>query len=404
MHQDPDTHPSYAMTEGELVSVLTREKHQYNDRFRAIAAGELARRGVDVETFLNQVEVRFEDDDPQAATIDQALSRLDGEAPLWSMWTFANCLEEALVIQKESRTWIVHHYAGEQYARSFFVPSRAAVRELLNHFLRLEDWTAFVGESHRLDAWKTLIHSQSAKYLAKVTTELDKAQVLYTVKPPIISGDEEKWLSVLVPGEEMAAADAVLDDIEKQIRNLYQRASELADTADRVEEVRIYDLLVEVVPHNPAVYYNRGSALLEMGHAEEAADSFIEAVSLIVGRKGREVNFSGRPARGTGGLGGTFGMAFLAFNSLFRARQREPAATPDYPELIDDAELFLLQLAEKLPKYTRIFHCLANISRLKQDLDEVERRYEQILVIDPQDVLARTNLDYLRSVEPAQPT
>ncbi len=102
MHQYPDTHPSYAMTEGELVSVLTREKHQYNDRFRTIAASELAHRGTDVETFLNQVEVRFEDGEPQAATIDQALSKLDGEAPLWSMWTFANCLEESLVVQKST--------------------------------------------------------------------------------------------------------------------------------------------------------------------------------------------------------------------------------------------------------------------------------------------------------------
>ena len=103
-------------------------------------------------------------------------------------------------------------------------------------------------------------------------------------------------------------------------------------------------------------------------------------------------------------MGGTFGVALLAFNSLFRARQRETPATPDYPELIDDAELFLLQLTEKLPQYTRILHCLANISRLKQDLDEVERRYEQILLIDSQDALARTNLDYLRSAEPTEPT
>ena len=69
---------------------------------RAIAASELARRGTDLETFLNQVEVHFEDGGPQAATIDQALSKLDGEAPLWSMWTFANCLEESLVVQKST--------------------------------------------------------------------------------------------------------------------------------------------------------------------------------------------------------------------------------------------------------------------------------------------------------------
>jgi len=402
MDQDPGTHPSYAMTEPQLVAVLTRQQHQYNDHFRAVTSRELARRGTDLETLLNSVAVRFQDKEPQAATIDQALAKLDEETPLWPLWTFTNFFEEALVVQKDSRTWVVHHYANDEYTHSSFVANRARLQELLSRFLRLQSWDDLVETTHQLDSWKALIDSKSTKYLAKVAAELDKAQIPYTVKSPLISGAQEKWLSVIVPEEEMAAANTILDDIEKQLLDLYHRATELADTTNRIEEVRIYDLLVDIVPHNPAVFYNRGSALLEMDHYQDAADSFIEAVSIIVDQESKEVRFDGRPR---GRMGGTFGMAMTLFDSLARAREKTPTATPpDYPELIDDAELFLLQLTELLPNYTRILHCLANISRLKQDLPRVESLYEDILAIDPKDQLAHTNLNYLKSANTAEPT
>ncbi len=401
MDHDPATHPSYAMSESQLVAVLTRQQGEFNEHFRAVARRELERRGTDLETLRNRVVVRFEDKDPQAATIDQALAALEEETPLWTLWTFANFFAEVLVAQRDSRTWMVHYYADEEYVHSFFVANRTRLQETLTRFLRLENWDDLVEEPHHLDAWKALIHSKSAKYLAKVTAELDRAHIPYTVKSPLISGDPEKWLTVIVPPEQEAAANAVLDDIEQQLQDLYRRADELADIPQRVEEVRIYDLLVDIVPHNPAVFYNRGSALLEMEHHQDAADSFIEAVALIVDQTSKEVRYDARPR---GRMGGTFGMAMSVFDALFRSREKTPATTPpDYPELVVDAELFLVQLADQLPNYTRILHCLANISRLKQDLPRVESLYENILSIDPNDDLARTNLDYLRSANTEQP-
>ena len=54
MDHDPATHPSYAMSESQLVAVLTRQQGEFNEHFRAVARRELERRGTDLETLRNR--------------------------------------------------------------------------------------------------------------------------------------------------------------------------------------------------------------------------------------------------------------------------------------------------------------------------------------------------------------
>lgn len=389
MSQDPITQQCFEMNDQDLVRALTLDKEYYRDQFREIASRELARREVNLSELVDRIEVTLNNQESEICTIDQALSKLKKEASLWDIWIFTNCLDESLVLQKERLRWMIHHYSEEKYEKSFFVEIQEDVKELLSRFLCMKDWKDYIDRVYNLNKWKTLVRSKSHKYITKITSELEAAKVTYTVQTPIYSHDSDESLSILVPDEYMKIANNIIEENENRVLDLYIQASKLAKSGDLTEELEIYNLLTQSVSDNPAIFYNRGSILFELGCYEEAADSFIEAVSLGMEDTEDEIKF-GREKLSRG-LVGMIGLGGLFFKKTHRPNDEYR----EYPEFIDDAELFLMKILEIKPRAITILHCLAAISRLKKDITRAKERYNRILSIKPSDSIAHLNLEVL---------
>ena len=397
---DPVTHPCYAMSDRQLVATLTLERAQYREPFLLVAGGELARRGLDLDQYLDQVEAGRNAEQRVSCTVDQGLALLQEEIPLWDLRVLANCLGQVLAMQKERQRWSVHYYEDEEYGGSFFVAAGSPARQLLAAFLHLQPWRDQVDHWIDLKRWKTASQSPNRFYIEQVAKGLDGLGVSYTVQTPLFSGTETGLLTVLIPARAAKQARAIVDQLANERQSLYERAEQLCGQGNLEGEQRAYERLVQLAPDNPAVFYNRGSVLAELGRHEEAAEAFIEAVALGLPELSKSVASASRPA---GGMGGRLGLLMLLFKRLRPAPAAAKEPPSEYPDYIDDAEMFLEDLAGRLPRPIHPLHCLAAIARLKNDQEQVGRLYRRILALDPQDRVARFNLGYLHAArEPEQ--
>ena len=396
MDREAIAHQCAAMHDQELVRALTLDKTEYSDEFRIQAMRELAQRGTPLESFLDLVAVQRESGVEERLTLTQALALSRDEVPLWSLRIFRNILDESLVLQRELQWWICHHYHGDEYKKSFFVQSPQALQEILQLFLRLEEWEHLLEVAYDLDKWTTIEKSNSREYIGQIAADLYRGEVPHTVQTPQISQDREGLLALLVPPEYLDKTEEVLGKAAENLQDLYHRATLLAAANKLGEELEVYDLLIQANPTNPAVFYNRGSILLELGRQQEAAESFIEAVSLGIEEAEREARLNA--GRGSRGAGGMFGLAAKLLKKNIPTADEGPVAAP-YPDFIDDAELFLQQLQESIPGDKKILHCLASISRLKNETGRAEERYNAILALEPTDPIARFYLGYAHAAK-----
>jgi len=379
------------MTDVELALSLTVERDQNSAQYWQLAQAELEGRGHTLEGFIDRVTVRLDDTPPETVSVEQALQCLDGEVPLWSSLVCANCLGEFLVLQRERRQWVVHHYTADQYGHSYLFPGRGPVREVLAPFLKLEDWRPLAGHPQNLDNWQTVAASETLDLIEVVTEDLDEAEVPHAVQTPLFTpGGEGDW-AVRVPEEWLDEANEVIEEAEEELVDLHDKAMELYEIGDARRELEVYDLLKQEDPDNPAVHYNRGNLLLEQRRPEEAADALVEAVSLGLEQVKPSLDPGGR-----GGIGGIMGIVSLLLRRAAAPPKEEPRP-PRYPDFIDDAEMLLERLSGQLPGNTKVFHCLAAIARMKNDAEAAERYWRRVLELDPDDEVAYFNLGYLHS-------
>ena len=391
MDQDPILERCEAMSEGELLRAVTVDRHQNSDAFHQVALRVLDDRGLTLEQRLDRARVRLDDGEESVVPVDDALLRLQDELDLWQALVYTDCLGDVLVLQRERGGWTAHHYADEVYGLSYFVGASDRTRDMLARFLHLEDWSHLAGEGHRLDNWTVVTASDSAELIQRVAEDLDAADIPYTVQSSVFFPGGEDAMAVRVPPEHAGEAHDLLDEAEESIEDLYEQAEEMARLGNTTGELKIYDALVVEDPENPAVFYNRGSVLLELRQPEAAAECLIEVVAL--GLRSVKPDLGPGGARGLSGLTGIIG---LVFRKLVTTREPRPPA-PRYPDFIDDAQMLLDQLSGQLPGNTKVLHCLAAIARLKNDAAAAETRYRRILELDPEDKVAYFNLGYLHS-------
>lgn len=375
------------MTDRELVRTLTIDRENFQETFLVIAESEREKRALSIANFIDDVHLAYNDEEGAPCTIDQALAKVDSDIPVWSILTLTNCLEDAWVIQREFNQWLVHHYAEEGYATSFFFDTTEQLKSTLKRFLSLELWTVDV--SYDLNTWKPIFQSQSPAFLNKVISEL--GDILHTVKTPLFSRDQKGQLALLVHPEFEQQAQEIVDRNHTKLEQLYDRAEHLAETENSEQELRIYDILSELVPDNLAVHYNRGNILIELDRLDEAAESLIEAIVLGLPETGDKIDL--KPRRGSGVAGGMNPLLSLVALSQ---KNNEPLHYPDY---IDDVEILLQNIREQRPENTRILHGLAIIAEQKNDIAVAGQHYRDILAIDPQNKAAQNHLAYLEQIQ-----
>ena len=390
MNQDRIRQRCESMSTGDLVRALTLERIENSARFRQIALQALESRGIELDSFIDGVSLRLNDGDEMRFDLATAIEHIDEELALWDGLVLMSSLGDALVVQREQAHWTVHVYESERYDRSFFVDSKAELREFASSFLRLEGGIDAVGPAYHLDDWEVVLETDSAELVTNVTADLARADIPHTVQSPLFSGDDEGNLRVIVPPGDVDLAVESIDESGDSLEELYDRAEELAAAGNRQAELAVYDRLVLEAPENPAVFYNRGCLLLELRRFDESVDALCEAVA--IGLKAVDKHLE--VADGGGGGGGLFGLVAL----LLRAgSNREEKPNVRYPDYIDDAEMVLADLETRLPDNTKLLHSIASIARLKNDVPTAEACYRRILEIDADDRIAYFNLGYLHS-------
>ncbi len=374
------------MSDRELVRTLTTDRKNFQETFLVIAESEREKRALSIENFIDDIYLAQDDEEGEPCTIDQALAKVHSDIPLWSILTLTNCMENAWVIQREYRQWLVHHYVEDGYLTSFFFQTTEQLKSTLRRFLSLESWTVDV--SHDLNTWKPIFQSRSPAFLNKIISEL--SDILHTVKTPLFSQDQKGQLVLLVHPECEKQAQEIVDRNHTKIEQLYDRAEHLAETENSEQELRIYDILSELVPDNLAVHYNRGNVLIELDRLDEAAESLIEAVVLSLPEIGDKIDL--KPRRGSGAAGSVNPLLNLL---VLSQKNNDPLHYPDY---IDDIEILLQHIREQRPKNTRILHGLAIIAEQKNDIAVACQHYRDILAIDPENKAAQTHLAYLKQI------
>lgn len=375
------------MSDRELVRTLTIDRENFQKAFLVIAESEREKRALSIENFIDDVHLALNDEEGESCTINQALAKVHSGIPLWSILTLTNCLEDAWVIQREVSQWLVHHYEEEGYATSFFFDATEQLKSTLRRFLSLKFWSVDV--SYDLNTWKPIFQSRSPAFLNKIISEL--GDISHTVKTPLFSQDQKGQLVLLVHPEFEKQAQEIVDNNRTKIEQLYDRAEHLARTKNSEQELRIYDILSELVPDNLAVHYNRGNILIELDRLDEAVESLIEAIVLGLPEIGNKIDL--KPRRGSGISGNVNPLLNLMALS---SENNEPLHYPDY---IDDVEILLLQIGEQRLENTRILHGLAIIAEQKNDIAVACQHYRDMLAIDPQNKAAQTHLAYLEQIQ-----
>ena len=375
------------MSNRELVRTLTIDRKNFQRTFLVIAESEREKRALSIENFIDDVHLAQNDEEGESCTIDQALAKVHSDIPLWSILTLTNCLEDIWVIQREFSQWLVHHYVEDGYSTSFFFHNTAQLMSTLRRFLSLKLWTVDV--SHDLNTWKPIFQSRSPAFLNKIISEL--GDIMHTVKTPLFSRDQTDQLVLLVHPEFEKQAQEIVAKNHTKIEQLYDRAEQLAETENSEQELRLYDILSELVPDNLAVHYNRGNVLIELDRLDEAAESLIEAIVLGLPEIGDKTDL--KPRRGSGVAGSVNPLLNLM---VLSQENNEPLHYPDY---IDDIEILLLHIREQRPENTRILHGLAIIAEQKNDIAVACQHYRDILAIDPQNKAAQTHLAYLEQIQ-----
>ena len=375
------------MSDRELVRTLTIDRKNFQENFLVIAESEREKRALSIETFIDNVHLAQNDEEGESCTIDQALAKVHSDIPLWSILTITNCLEDAWVIQREFRQWLVHHYVENGYTTSFFFETTEQLKSALRRFLSLESWRVDI--SHDLNTWKPIFQSRSPAFLNKIISEL--GDILHTVKTPLFSQDQKGQLVLLVHPEFEKQAQEVVATNRTKIEQLYNRAEHLAETENPEQELRIYDILSELVPDNLAVHYNRGNILIELDRLDEAAESLIEAIVLGLPEIGDKVDLKSR--RGSGVAGSVNPLLNLL---VLSQENNDPLHYPDY---LDDVEILLLHIREQRPENTRILHGLGIIAEQKNDIAVARQHYRDMLAIDPQNKAAQAHLAYLEQIQ-----
>jgi tetratricopeptide (TPR) repeat protein len=376
------------MEEADLVRNLTVERASNSSDFVDEAHRELERRGARLHDCIDRVSVRAGGAASGAMTIDQALAMVHDDVPRRSVAAFTNYLDATLVLQREGWGWVLHAYEDERYDGSWLADDTPTARQHVGAFLRLQPWMAAAGERHHLDNWKTLDSRADEAAMVQLSDRLSAAGVMHVVRPTLFAPAGDDSIALLVPRSERRRAEQVLREGDAAAATLRRAAEAQEAGGDRTAELAVYDELVEVDGESPAVHYNRGAVLLELDRPQEAATAFMEAAALGLSRQTPDLSMG----RGST-AGSVLGLAGIFVRLAGRAAGSQPP--PGWPEWFEDVDLQLAALLERLGPRADLLHSRASLARVRGDTTQALACYEQILRLDPDDQVARFQVQYL---------
>ena len=252
----------------------------------------------------------------------------------------------------------------------------------VERFLRFEDSFEAPEQRYDLEDWYTLISVRSPRYLLQLIEQLHSAPIPLTVQTPTLSGDAFGRLCLRVPRSKTKDAQTILRQLEDEVRTLYDQVQHAFKEQDADRELTLYAQLVSFGLQNPAVFYNLGVALYEVGRFSQSSESLIEAVSLWL---------AGDTAPVLTGNAATVGL----FGNVMRLLQPTSSSTlRALPEGVAEAEHWLTLLHKRLPHNGDIVRTLATTADLRNDTQRALTFYRSMLDLFPEDEEA---LSYIRA-------
>jgi tetratricopeptide (TPR) repeat protein len=360
------------MEDAALVRV-SLDTDSYDDAFRERVRKELEYRGLTIESFADHVFVREPDGD-LSCSIPEALEAFD-RLQLWIPVEWTNALDSRVTVQRDTSWWLIHRHDETGYiATARFVETEA--RSALEHFLNLKpaDWT----NAFDLGSWPVVDATSSNRFAQRVTREFADRDLDHIVIVRYDASETPNY-ELRVEKQDTREAETLLSEFYGKIDSLQSHAESLADTDNRQEELETYNILTDLLPGKPAVFYNQASVLYELDRFEESVTGFLEALAL------------GMPQQSLSQYKGNSTGLFQVISQTSRN-----ASSPDY---FEDVEAYLKKIEAKLPENIPLLHGLATLARLKNEPGRSLSYYTRILGTDPDNQIARTNQALLLAEE-----
>jgi len=333
----------------DLIRSLTLNQDDYSEEFRHAARDEIRRRGLDFEKLRRTVHVQS-GELSGGFDLGEALRYSRKEMKPWELCVFVNCLDQTLLVQKEAFWISVHFSSPEGLQKSYFLERQNELEALITGFVRLDDWQSAAKNEIFLETWHVLEESDSPDYLHHLTLALAEKRIPSTVKQMEPSCHCANPFRLLVPGESVSEASAVLQSLEEERDGLYEEISRISGSQNQDRELDLYNRLAALAPKDPLVFYNRGVILFEKSQYAEAAEDFSRTVLVDAGNT----------------------------------------------ELVSSSIEYIREISKKIPDDVNVLYTLAGLlSQAGEDSPGIVSLYRKILELQPGDAVAHLNLGYL---------
>jgi len=378
------------LDERELVSILTRDRAQYEDDFREAAAEMLDQRGHSLDSLINKVTVWRYNIAEATVTIGEAVASLNEPSGLDQAWYFTHYLGDTVMVQRQEAYWAFHYYPADhdQVQKVFFLENQHDAENILTDFLRLDDLN--LDEDIFFYEWQVLGQTASFTHIEQIAARLDKLDVCYLVEqvshdavevqtrdqmpyhgPQVVTGRiydmnrlprlqafhldrPDALFVVLVPTKFDLHTESVLNELEGVADSLYARLEELPAGEELETQLALHEELEVLRPDDAELMYNKGGILYDLKRYADAADTWLSTLSLDIDHS--------------------------ALSNLDRTGTSLKEVLPQL---------------DNVSKQIAVRHGLAATDALRDEIPDAFEQFQAILALQPDDAIAHLNLGYL---------
>jgi tetratricopeptide (TPR) repeat protein len=341
-----------ALSVKDLLRATTVDAEDYEPAFHAAAQRELSRRGHEVATTKSRARLIYPDGTTLEVNVEDIDAMLPREFAEGAMVGIENCVDDVLVFQRHRTQWVAHHAAHNGHKGSWICPSDEAMHAAARGFARLEDWHCGLVGDVPLSDWVVIEPSCGTRYVQRAmeAMEAEGIDARAVPAPPrsLCRGAciEVPGYVLMVPVADEERSRAVLATFSEVVAGLHSQAALHAERAEAVEELAAYEEILALAPEDQVALFNRGVLLMETGRHEEALDCLVPLIGRVE------------------------------------------------DDTLADIHHHLQGISRRAPSIP-VFHAMADIERVRGDVDAVRRHLEDALRMDANDAMTHLTLAYL---------
>lgn len=342
--------PIDAMSDDELISIITVKRENFNDEYRNKALEELTSRGIRLEDILKVAEFKKNFDDFEKIEVSAADEKLQLLQDPFDVLYFKNYMDELLVVQRNLSSVALHHHNRTEGFKSFFVYDADMLKQSLNQFLVLGEWLP--EDSEIIEHWETFVESGSKGYILRITTMLNDLEIDYSISNPhsIRFDNFSDVYAIVVPADQIDETGEIHTKLEELKEELHGQIEVAERNSDVDKQLELLTILETVTPDDSVLFYNKAQLFDSKGDFQNASNAAIESFNIE-----------------------------LANGAI---------------EDIEDTKSYLIDTLAKVENKKNILHCLATIASMGGENEVANEYFEQLVELDDKDAIAHLNLGH----------